>query len=78
MMIAGRFFAGLGCGMILSIVPVYIAEVSPPKQRGVIVGLQGMLIAIGFFSANCTFCSLTISRDVNSPLQEAMANTGAF
>jgi MFS family permease len=52
MMIAGRFFAGLACGMILSVVPVYIAEVSPPKNRGFIVGLQGMMISIGFMAAN--------------------------
>jgi MFS family permease len=51
-MIAGRFFAGLACGMILSVVPVYIAEVSPPKNRGFIVGLQGMMISIGFMAAN--------------------------
>lgn len=57
MMIAGRFVAGLGCGMILTVVPVYIAEVSPPKQRGMIVGLQGMMISIGFFTANCMFNS---------------------
>lgn len=55
MMIAGRFLAGLGCGMILVVVPVYIAEISPPKQRGVIVGLQGMMISIGFCIANCTY-----------------------
>lgn len=52
MMIAGRFLAGLACGMILSVVPVYIAEVSPPKDRGFIVGLQGMMISIGFMVAN--------------------------
>lgn len=51
-MIAGRFLAGLGCGMILAIVPVYISEVSPPQSRGFIVGLQGMMIAIGFMVAN--------------------------
>lgn len=51
-MIAGRFFAGLGCGIILSVVPVYISEVSPPKNRGFIVGMQGMMIAIGFMMAN--------------------------
>lgn len=38
--------------MLLSVVPVYIAEVSPPAKRGTIVGLQGMMIAIGFFAAN--------------------------
>ncbi|KAL4926359.1 sugar porter family MFS transporter [Aspergillus undulatus] len=52
MMIAGRFLAGVGCGIILSIVPVYIAEVSPPDKRGLIVGLQGFMISIGFFAAN--------------------------
>ncbi|GLI73614.1 hypothetical protein PoHVEF18_001834 [Penicillium ochrochloron] len=52
MMIAGRFFAGAGCGILLTVVPIYIAEASPPKNRGMIVGLQGMMIAIGFFAAN--------------------------
>ncbi|KAL4954716.1 general substrate transporter [Aspergillus filifer] len=52
MMIAGRFFAGVGCGIILSVVPVYITEVSPPAKRGFIVGLQGFMISIGFFAAN--------------------------
>ncbi|KAL4874356.1 putative hexose carrier protein [Aspergillus karnatakaensis] len=52
MMIAGRFFAGVGCGIILTVVPIYIAEVSPPKKRGMIVGLQGFMMAIGFFAAN--------------------------
>lgn len=52
MMIAGRFVAGLACGMILAVVPVYIAEVSPSKNRGLIVGLQGMMISIGFMVAN--------------------------
>ncbi|EXJ85326.1 hypothetical protein A1O1_05690 [Capronia coronata CBS 617.96] len=52
MMIAGRLIAGMGCGQILSIVPIYLAEVSPPKTRGFLVGLQGMLISIGFALAN--------------------------
>ncbi|CEJ56714.1 hypothetical protein PMG11_02913 [Penicillium brasilianum] len=52
MMIAGRFFAGAGCGILLTVVPIYIAEASPPQNRGMVVGLQGMMIAIGFFTAN--------------------------
>lgn len=52
MMVAGRLLAGLGCGQILSIVPIYLAEVSPPKIRGFLVGLQGMMIACGFGLAN--------------------------
>ncbi|CAG8049186.1 unnamed protein product [Penicillium olsonii] len=52
MMIAGRFLAGMGCGILLAVVPIYIAEISPPAHRGKIVGLQGMMMAIGFFAAN--------------------------
>ncbi|KAI4863399.1 general substrate transporter [Hypoxylon rubiginosum] len=52
MMIAGRAIAGFACGQILSVVPIYIAEISPPKQRGFVVGLQGMAIACGFAIAN--------------------------
>ncbi|KAK2689232.1 hypothetical protein QWA68_011462 [Fusarium oxysporum] len=52
MMIAGRLVAGIGCGQILSVVPIYLAEVSKPDQRGFLVGLQGMMIAIGFGVAN--------------------------
>lgn len=52
MMIAGRLLAGIGCGQLLSVVPIYIAEVAPPKRRGFLVGLQGMMIAIGFGLAN--------------------------
>ena len=52
MMIAGRLLAGIGCGQILSIVPIYIAEVATPKRRGFLVGLQGMMIAVGFGLAN--------------------------
>lgn len=52
MMIAGRLLAGIGCGQLLSIVPIYIAEIATPKRRGFLVGLQGMMIAIGFGLAN--------------------------
>lgn len=52
MLIAGRLIAGIGCGQILSVVPIYLAEVAPPGRRGFLVGLQGMMIAIGFGTAN--------------------------
>ncbi|KAK1676213.1 general substrate transporter [Colletotrichum godetiae] len=52
MMIAGRLVAGVGCGQLLSVVPIYLAEVAPPARRGFLVGLQGMMIAIGFGIAN--------------------------
>ncbi|KAK0747533.1 hypothetical protein B0T21DRAFT_418219 [Apiosordaria backusii] len=34
MMMAGRFVAGLGVGMLSTIVPVYQSEISPPHNRG--------------------------------------------
>ena len=51
-MIVGRFLAGVGCGSLLSIVPVYLAETAQPDTRGFLVGLHGMMIAIGFGLAN--------------------------
>lgn len=52
MMVAGRLVAGIGCGQLLSVVPIYLAELAPPAHRGFLVGLQGMMIAIGFGLAN--------------------------
>ena len=52
MLIVGRLVGGLACGQLLSVVPIYIAEAAPPQQRGFLVGLQGMMIAIGFGLAN--------------------------
>ncbi|KAK8029612.1 hypothetical protein PG993_010903 [Apiospora rasikravindrae] len=52
MLIAGRAIGGIACGQLLSVVPIYIAEISPPTERGFLVGLQGMAIAIGFCAAN--------------------------
>ncbi|KAH6616429.1 general substrate transporter [Boeremia exigua] len=52
MLIAGRLIAGIGCGQLLSVVPIYLAEAAPPTRRGFLVGTQGMMIAVGFGLAN--------------------------
>jgi MFS family permease len=52
MMIAGRIIAGIATGFLLSTMPIYISEIAPPKLRGKLVGIQGMIDAIGFFLAN--------------------------
>lgn len=52
MMIAGRTIAGLATGVLLSTMPIYISEISPPERRGMLVGVQGMIDAIGFWLAN--------------------------
>ncbi|KAF8846630.1 general substrate transporter [Acephala macrosclerotiorum] len=52
MMVAGRIIAGLATGVLLSAMPIYISEISPPERRGMLVGVQGMIDAIGFWIAN--------------------------
>jgi MFS family permease len=44
--IAGRFFAGLGVGLISAIVPLYQSETAPKWIRGTIVGAYQWAITI--------------------------------
>jgi MFS family permease len=41
MFLAMRFITGMGVGMVVGSVPLYQSEVSPPKIRGLLVGLHG-------------------------------------
>ncbi|KAM5517504.1 hypothetical protein FOXYSP1_04456 [Fusarium oxysporum f. sp. phaseoli] len=55
MLIAGRFFAGIGVGMISAMrshtVPLYQSETAPKWIRGVIIGAYQWAITIGFLLA---------------------------
>lgn len=51
-MIAGRSIAGSGCGQLLTVVPIYLAETAPPDRRGFLVGFQGLMISVGLALAN--------------------------
>ncbi|KAK4987460.1 Plasma membrane low glucose sensor [Elasticomyces elasticus] len=51
MFIAGRFFAGLGVGLISAMVPLYQSETAPKWIRGTIVGTYQLAITIGLFLA---------------------------
>jgi MFS family permease len=44
--IAGRFFAGLGVGLISALVPLYQSETAPKWIRGAIVGCYQLAITI--------------------------------
>ena len=46
-LLAGRLFHGIGAGLILSITPVYLGEISPPGARGFLSGFQGVYEVIG-------------------------------
>ncbi|KAH8922325.1 quinate permease-like protein [Atractiella rhizophila] len=43
----GRAIGGLGVGAVSLVVPIYIAEISPPAIRGRLVGLYEALLQIG-------------------------------
>ena len=49
MFIAGRFFAGLGVGLISAQIPLYQSETSPKWIRGAIVGAYQLAITIVSF-----------------------------
>ncbi|KAH9905028.1 general substrate transporter [Xylariomycetidae sp. FL2044] len=51
MMIVGRVFSGISTGLVYPTAPVYLAELSPPENRGFLVGLKGLLNTLGFFVA---------------------------
>ncbi|MGB6021227.1 MAG: sugar porter family MFS transporter [Ornithinimicrobium sp.] len=46
-----RFIGGLGVGAATSVAPIYNAEVSPPKNRGRLVGLFQFNITVGILLA---------------------------
>ena len=46
MFVAGRFFAGLGVGLVSALVPLYQSETSPKWIRGTIVGAYQLAITI--------------------------------
>lgn len=40
MMIVGRMLSGYSTGMVYAVAPVYLSEISPPENRGFMVGLK--------------------------------------
>ncbi|XP_074489815.1 proton myo-inositol cotransporter-like isoform X2 [Sebastes fasciatus] len=51
-LLVGRITIGLGIGIASMTVPVYIAEVSPPHQRGQLVTINSLFITGGQFIAS--------------------------
>ncbi|KAJ3544883.1 hypothetical protein NM208_g2804 [Fusarium decemcellulare] len=52
MFLAGRILAGIAVGALSGTVPVYLSEISPPKVRGLIGGLNGVGLAMGTMTSN--------------------------
>ncbi|KAJ7611880.1 general substrate transporter [Mycena polygramma] len=52
MMLAGRFFAGFGVGIMSDLAPLYQAEIAHPSIRGRLTTLQQFMLGIGAFVAS--------------------------
>ncbi|KAF2797496.1 MFS general substrate transporter [Melanomma pulvis-pyrius CBS 109.77] len=52
MFIAARFIAGWGSWGFLAVTPTYSAELAPPGLRGLMVGMNGVNIALGYALAS--------------------------
>lgn len=51
MFVAGRFFAGLGVGLLSATIPLYQSETAPKWIRGTVVGCYQWAITIGLLLA---------------------------
>ena len=51
MFVAGRFFAGLGVGLLSATIPLYQSETAPKWIRGTVVGCYQWAITIGLLIA---------------------------
>ncbi len=49
--LAGRFVAGIGVGIVAIVAPQYISEITPSHRRGQLGSLHPTFIAIGVFAA---------------------------
>lgn len=50
-LLIGRFISGLAIGIVSMAVPLYIAEMSPPENRGALVSLNQLCITLGILIA---------------------------
>jgi MFS family permease len=48
MFIVFRFFAGAGSFMLLGAIPVWMSEITPPKNRGVLVDFHSAALLLGY------------------------------
>ncbi len=54
-----RIIGGIGIGMASTISPMYIAEIAPPKTRGLFVSINQLTIVLGILAAQITNMLIT-------------------
>ncbi|KAI9318636.1 general substrate transporter [Dichotomocladium elegans] len=70
MLYVGRFIAGLGVGGLSMLVPVYVAEIAHPSQRGMLGGLWQFFIAAGLALSYWT--NYIVQRLIDDPMDNAL------
>lgn len=45
---AGRIICGLGVGVLVTVCPMYLSELSPPEKRGWLVGHHAIFLVFGY------------------------------
>ncbi|KZO90717.1 general substrate transporter [Calocera viscosa TUFC12733] len=72
MFLVARFITGWGIGMMVVLIPIFQAEVSPPTSRGLLVGQHGAWIVVGYAVASWvgvgTFYSTNLSFQWRFPI----------
>lgn len=48
MIITVRIIQGIGAGMVICLVPLYLAETAPPQRRGFLSGLTVLAFGFGY------------------------------
>ncbi len=59
----GRFISGLAIGIVSMAAPLYIAEMSPPENRGALVSLNQLCITVGILVAYIVTYSFAPTAD---------------
>ena len=65
MFILFRIIGGIGVGIASMVVPMYIAEIAPPKQRGALVGNYQLAIVIGIVVVYFVNYFIALQGDAN-------------
>jgi len=64
-LVMGRFILGIGIGGAIMTVPMYLSEISPPKERGKLVSLYEIFIVSGIFISFLTNFLISKSNIIN-------------
>ncbi|XP_075468552.1 solute carrier family 2, facilitated glucose transporter member 9-like isoform X2 [Ascaphus truei] len=78
MVIIGRFITGIHSGISLSVVPMYLGEISPKNLRGFLGLVPSLFICLGVFSAQVLGLPQLLGQDEHWPLFLALVVVPTF